>query len=332
MTGNVKTITALLMILLKKISLFRILERRCLQRPGSRERLPSNDSSENQFFQRNLIIRTALFIAICFPADSELLAADTVQALDIQVQPDGFGKVSSRDISALLQSAAGEIWRHCPGTRLSGIDVYHRTDHPQTDFTRSPSGRIRIGLTATDTHWAQFAFQFGHEFCHTLANYANNERQFTRYPPQANFWLEECLCETASLFTLRAMSRSWETAPPFPSWQSYAPWLNAYAKLRLSSQEHQLPAGKPFPVWFQENEALLRGNALTRDRNTIIAIHLLHLFETEPRGWQAVTFLNRGDHGAQDSLFKHLTEWRSECPADLRPFVTKVAALFAVKL
>jgi hypothetical protein len=280
----------------------------------------------------SLLIRTALLLAICLAADSELLAADTVQVLDIQVQSNGFGNVSSRDISAVLQSAAGEIWRHCPGTRLSGIDVYRRTDHPQTDFTRSPSGRIRIGLTATETHWAQFAFQFGHEFCHTLANYANNEHQFARYPPQANFWLEECLCETASLFTLRAMSRSWETAPPFPSWQGYAPWLNAYAGQRLSRREHQLPAGKPFPVWFQENEALLRRNPEMRDRNTVIAVHLLPLLEAEPRGWEAVTFLNRGHHGAQDSLFKHLAEWRSECPAELRPFVTKVAAIFAVKL
>jgi len=98
-------------------------------------------------------------------------------------------------MSAVLQSAAGEIWRHCPRTQLTVIDVYHRTDHPQTDFKRTQSGRIGIGLAATDTHWAQFAFQFGHEFCHTLANYANDPRQLVRDAPQANFWLEESLCE-----------------------------------------------------------------------------------------------------------------------------------------
>jgi hypothetical protein len=278
------------------------------------------------------LIKAALFFAVCFSANAVMQAADSPGRLDIQVQPNGFGNVSSHDISALLRSAAGEIWRHCPQTQLSGIDVYHRTDHPQTDFRRTPSGRIAIGLTAQDTHWAQFAFQFGHEFCHTLANYADDPRRLVRYSSQANFWLEESLCETASLFTLRAMSRSWQTAPPFPSWGSYAPWLNAYAEQRLRLPEHQLPPGKPFSVWFQESQAALRRNPMMRDWNTIIAIQLLPLFEAEPRGWQTVTFLNRGLHNVNDSLAKHLAEWRSQCPADLRPFVVRLASVLSVKL
>jgi len=278
------------------------------------------------------LIKTALLFAFCFPANGETRMPDSPRRLDIRVQANGFGNVSSQDISAVLQSAAGEIWRHCPRTQLTGIDVYHRTDHPQTDFKRTPSGRIAIGLAAADTHWAQFAFQFGHEFCHTLANYANDPRQLVRYAPQANFWLEESLCETASLFTLRAMSRSWQTAPPFPSWGNYAPWLNAYAEQRLTRPEHQLPVGKPFSVWFQENQATLRGNPMMRDWNTIIAIHLLPLFEAEPRGWETVMFLNRGPRDANETLAKRLVSWRSQCSADLSPFVTKLAAIFAIKL
>src|SRR5438132_382156 len=180
------------------------------------------------------IIKMALLSAVCLSANGIMRAADNPRQLDIQVLANGFGNVSSLEITALLQSAANEIWRYCLQTQLSGIDVYHRTNYPQTDFKRTPSGRIAIGLTAQGTHWAQFGFQFGHEFCHTLANYANDPRQLVRYPPQANFWLEESLCETASLFTLRAMSRSWQTAPPFPSWRNYAPWLNAYAEKRLT--------------------------------------------------------------------------------------------------
>src|SRR6516162_1199643 len=278
------------------------------------------------------LIKTALLFAFCFPANGETRVANSPRRLDIRVQANEFGNVSFQDISAVLQSAAGEIWRHCPQTQLPGIDIYHRTDHPQTDLRRTPSGRIAIGLTAADTHWAQFAFQFGHEFCHTLANYANDPGRLVRYPPQANFWLEESLCETASLFTLRAMSRSWQTVPPFASWRNYAPWLNAYAEQRLALREHQLPAGEQFPIWFQEHQAALRRNPTMRDWNTIIAIHLLPLFEAEPRGWQTVTFLNRGPRDANETLATRLVSWRSHCPADLSPFVTKLAAIFAVKL
>jgi len=159
--------------------------------------------------------------------------------LDIRVQTNGFGKASPADITAVLQSAALEIWKHCSHTQLDGIDVYYRADHPQTDFKRTPSGRIGIGLSARDTHWAQYAFQFAHEFCHALANYSNDPQRSVRYPRHANLWLEESLCETASLFALRAMSRSWRTAPPYPAWRSYAPWFNDYVEHRLALPEHR---------------------------------------------------------------------------------------------
>jgi len=252
--------------------------------------------------------------------------------LDIRVQTNGFGKASPADITAVLQSAALEIWKHCPHTQLDGIDVYYRADHPQTDFKRTPSGRIGIGLSARDTHWAQYAFQFAHEFCHALANYSNDPQRSVRYPRHANLWLEESLCETASLFALRAMSRSWRTAPPYPAWRSYAPWLNDYVEQRLALPEHHLPAGTSFLVWFHKNQTALRQNSDMRDRNTMIAIQLLPIFEAEPRGWEAVTFLNRGSPDARESLAQHFVEWRSQCPKDLRPFVSRLAAVFAVKL
>jgi hypothetical protein len=261
-------------------------------------------------------------------------AADRAAAkpLEIDVQVAGFGKASGADITAVLKSAVSEIWRYCPHAQLSGIHVYHRGDHPQTNFERQPNGRIAIGLTAKNTYWAQYGFQFAHEFCHALANFSDNSRRMVRYPRHANFWLEESLCETASLFTLRAMSRSWRAAPPYPVWRAYAPWLSAYVKQRLALPEHQLPAGTPFLVWFKKTEPALRLNPAIRDRNTIIAIQLLPLFEAEPRGWGALTFLNSGFSHGNGSLAQRLAEWRSRCPEELHPFLSKLAAVFAVKL
>jgi hypothetical protein len=264
------------------------------------------------------------------PAGGRVVLAP--EPLDIHVQAGGFGKASSPDITALLRSTAGELWRHCRGTQLGGLEVYHRPDHPQLDLKRTPEGRITVGLTAQGTHWAQYSFQFAHEFCHALANFADHPQQLERFPPQANLWLEESLCETASLFALRAMSRSWQTTPPYPVWRDYAPWFNAYAQRRLGLPEHQLPAGESFATWFRQNQSALRRNAGLRDRNTIIAIRLLPLFEAEPRAWQTLVFLNHGSADPNASLARHLAAWRSRCPADLRPFVTRLAAVFAVKL
>jgi hypothetical protein len=283
------------------------------------------------------LVAVAALGVFCLPANGAMHATDTrttsaPKRLDIHVQADGFGRASPADISAVLESAAFQIWRHCPHTQLDGIDVYSRADHPQTDFKRTSSGCIGIGLSARDTHWAQYGFQFAHEFCHALANYSNNPQQSVRYQRHANLWLEEGLCETASLFALRAMSHSWRTTPPYLAWRGYAPWFNDYVEQRLALPEHHLPAGKSFSVWFHENQSALRQNPDMRDRNTIIAIQLLPILEAEPRGWEAVTFLNRGSSNVDESLAQHLAAWRSRCPKQLRRFVTRLAALFAVKL
>jgi hypothetical protein len=284
-----------------------------------------------------MLIPVAGFGLFCLPVTGATQAADRhttfdPKSLDIHVEANRFGRASPADITAVLQSAAFEIWRHCPHTHLDGIDIYYRADHPQTDLKRTPRGRIGIGLSARDTHWAQYGFQFAHEFCHTLANYSNNSERIVHYPRHANMWLEESLCETASLFALRAMSRSWQSAPPYPAWRNYAPWLNDYVEKRLALPEHHLPTGTPFSIWFHQNQSTLRQNSDARDRNTIIAIQLLPVFEAKPDGWEAVAFLNRSSSDAEKSLAQHLAEWRSQCPKELRPFVSRLAAVFAVKL
>jgi hypothetical protein len=76
------------------------------------------------------------------------------------------------------------------------------------------------------------------------------------------------------------MSRSWQSAPPYPAWRSYAYWLNDYAERRLARPEHQLPAGTPFPVWFRQNQSALRQNSDLRPiypslRLPLIAHHVL---------------------------------------------------------
>ena len=253
-----------------------------------------------------------------------------LRSINIRVQAGGFGGASAADITAVLQSAAGELFRYSPGTHFPSIDVYHRADHPQTDSRRAAGNRIAIGLTARDNHWAQYSFQFAHEYCHALINYSNDERGLTRDRRYANLWLEESLCETASLFTLRALSRSWLIAPQYAAWRNYAPWFFAYAQERLALPEHHLPAGTSFVVWFRANEPALRQDSTRRDRNTIIAAQLLPIFEKEPRGWGALAFFRRAANPNQ-SLSRHFADWRSSCPRELQQFVGKLAAVFDVE-
>jgi len=250
------------------------------------------------------------------------------RSITVTVQADGFGGASPADIEAVLQSTAREFSRYWPKSRFPIIAVYHRPDHPQTDSRRAAGNRIAIGLTARDNHWAQYSFQFAHECCHALINYSNDERGLTSDWRYANLWLEESLCETASLFTLRALSRSWSIAPPYPPWRDYAPWFAAYANQRLALPEHRLPAGTPFVVWFRANEPALRQNPMRRDCNTIVAAQLLPIFEKEPHGWEALAFLNNASINPNSSLAQYFARWRSRCPQRVRSFVAKIEAVF----
>jgi len=256
--------------------------------------------------------------------------ASEFRSVNIRVQAAGFGAASAADITAVLQSAAGELSRYWPRTQLPRIDVYHRPDHPQTNSRRAAGSRTAIGLTARNTHWAQYSFQFAHECCHALIDYSNDERGLTRDRRYANLWLEESLCETASLFALRALSRSWSIAPPYAAWRDYAPWFSAYAEQRLALPEHHLPAGTSFAVWFRANEPALRQDSTRRDRNTIVAAQLLPIFEKEPRGWGALAFFRRAANPNQ-SLSRHFADWQSSCPRELQQFVAKLAAVFDVE-
>jgi len=256
-------------------------------------------------------------------------AAEESAALEILVDKGKWGTASPGDIRTVLRAAAEEIWRNCPGQLIRPIRVYHRADYPMTDFSHDLRGRIKIGLASEDTRWAQMAFQFAHEFCHALAQHSAAARRAWRTPRHGNLWFEESLCEVGSLFVLRRLATTWQTQPPYPQWRTYAAAMGNYATERLARPDHQLPEGANFGEWFEHNEAGLRLNGAMRAKNVVIARQMLPLFEAEPAGWDAVSYLNLGKRDAKKSLAQYLEEWRAAAPPARSAFIGRVAALFA---
>ena len=250
--------------------------------------------------------------------------------LALEVQPGDWGSASAADIRAVTRSAGGEIWRHCPNTRLDRIRLRRDPKTPITHFQRDPDGAIVVGLNTRDTYWAQFAYQFAHEFGHILAAQAGDAPRKWRNTEHANHWFEESLCETASLFALRAMAKTWVTNAPYPNWKSFAPKLRDYADKVLAEPARQLPAGQNFSTWFAATEPSLRTNAVQRAKNGVVAAQLLPLFEQAPQHWEALVSLNLGTHDPKLPFRKYLAEWWIACPAAHRGFVEEVAALFGV--
>lgn len=257
-----------------------------------------------------------------------LLAAASAgaRAPEIRVVSD-FGAPAA-NVEAVARSAAATLWRHCGETELDGpgIDLFHRPEGPIALYQRTAEGRVRVGLGSQGTLWAQQSFQFAHEFGHVIARHTRTGGKLRPDGHHANLWLEESLCEAASLFALRAMAREWETAPPYPNWKSYAPSLESYARQRLEESGRTHPPDRPLGPWLRANEPAMRRNAVLRELNNVVAARLLPLFEAEPAGWEALAYLNLAPGTrAEASLGEHLAAWRQACPGRLRPFMTKLA-------
>src|SRR5205823_4995898 len=92
--------------------------------------------------------------------------------LVIRVSPEGWGDAAAADITKVLESAGESLLAFFPDRKLPPLEVSRSRTHPIVLYQRGPAGEIRVQLNVEDRHWAQFAFQFGHEMGHILCGYA----------------------------------------------------------------------------------------------------------------------------------------------------------------
>ncbi|MBY0232896.1 MAG: hypothetical protein K2W96_26740 [Gemmataceae bacterium] len=242
-----------------------------------------------------------------------LLSAPT-----ITVKEDEWGGAPPTDIEAVCRSVASELAPFFPGRKFAPILVGRSKGAPIALFKRTAKSEIRIDLNSSGTRWAQFAYQFGHELGHVLCNF--------READNPNLWFEEALCETASLFAIRRMAKTWRTKPPYRNWKGYADALAAYAD--EYARLHPRPR-EPLPRWLRENEVGLR--RIDRKRIHAVAAHvLLPMLEKEPGHWQALDGLNRFDPKKRLSFAEYLDDWRGRVPEERQAFVAAIAEAFGV--
>ena len=236
--------------------------------------------------------------------------------LKISVARSGWGSAQSENIETLLLNTASHLNKLLRNPVTDTVEVVQAPEHDstrRTHYRSSPAEPVCVQLTARNKYWAQFAFQFAHEFCHIISNYEN-----LREGP--NGWFHEAICELSSIFTLRRMSQSWQTDPPYPNWASYAGALCRYAEERLARRERQLPEDMTLAVWLSKEEENLRSDRYLRDKNAVVAYALLPIFEMYPTWWNAVRCLPDSD----SMLGDYLLEWAACVEPVDRPFVGRI--------
>ena len=250
----------------------------------------------------------------------------------IEIEPGVWGKGGPADIGKVVSSAANAIWQHCDSLAIHTINLRHMKEYPLCAYSHDQKDRTVIFLTSQDTYWSQYAYQFSHEFCHLLAGHAEPYTEQWKNEGKGTKWLEESLCEMASLFALRSMASSWKTQPPYPNWASYSDALKKYSDDLLDNPKRSLPPGTAFVDWLATSLPEMQKNSTSRDKNAVVAKQLLPLFEKDPKGWQCVAFLNRTPPAQREteSLEQRLNSWHAACPNDLKPFVASLAKEFGI--
>lgn len=272
-------------------------------------------------------MRTALFCIIAFTLCAAALAADTPArrlpppALRLHLARDGWGDASLENAEKVFDSAGKQLLIHFPGAPLSPIHLQPRGG-PITLFRRAADGSYIVKLDTSDRHWAQYSFQFGHELCHIMSGFDDNNT--------GNLWLEESLCELSSLYVLRRMSEEWAVHPPYANWKNFAPHLADYAQKRIN--DHALPTGTTLAQWYLDNADALRKDPTDRRRDTIVAVALLPIFEKEPSHWAAVSTLNKNKPHQPQSLPQRLQNWHDQTPPEHQPFIRAIAERFDITL
>ncbi len=241
-----------------------------------------------------------------------------------RIETEGFA-ASEADIRAILTSAGRELWQHFSGHKIELMVVARGHEGPITLFQRNDRGEIVVRLDTEKTFWAQYAYQFSHEFCHVLCGFKEGNRQ--------NKWFEEMLCETASLYTMRAMSRSWKKDPPYPNWKDYRDSLREYADdvIRKRNNVYELYE-KGLPGFYQAHRMTLEKEPTSRDLNGAMSIVMLQLFEERPERWESIRWLNGVATRKGDTFAVYLQNWHDAAPAKHQVFISKIAALYGVTL
>ena len=237
-----------------------------------------------------------------------------------------WGTAVPGDITAILESCINTLTSHQDSRQLPkvNVDVDHIT-YDAASVARASVDPIwypgdRIYLNCTDMHWCKYIYQFSHELCHHIISKPSIIID--------NFgWLEESLCELASLFVLKKSIKGWEKFPPYPNWAEYSKVINIYFNDIITNKKYDI--NQPFKLWLQGHLADLYGQRYDRIKNTIIARALLKVFFDDPSLWQCVQYYKGVNCalGGITTLNDFLNAWRAVLPNNLKKKFEKIVGV-----
>ena len=218
----------------------------------------------------------------------------------VMVVNGNWGLTSLSAIRAVLLSAYRVLVSSFEAAPKAAVHVSRwNRDYPLSVYDKRP---YQVLLTARETYWCQYVYQFSHELCRILTH-------FDRYKTHKHKWFEESLCELASLHVLRSLAKVWKEDPPSEVFEA-----SAFAKHHQSYAEEveektPIPSQSDLPGWLNRNIHLMEENPTCRELNRVVAVSLSGNFRQNPALWRDCGWLNCWDIRKDSTFSEYLNSW-----------------------
>ena len=217
----------------------------------------------------------------------------------VTIDNGNWGATSLSAVRAVLESTASVLCDAFGRAPDAPVQVSPWDQEPMVAWDLRP---YRVWISARDTYWCQYAYQFSHELCHILVNFDQVRRHRHK-------WFEESICELSALFALHGLSREFQRRPPSEvlGAREFAPHFATYAKQVERRAQPVLRAD--LPNWLSSNIRHLEASITDRNLNRVVAAALLDDFLADKSLWRDCGFLNRWKARTDRTFADHMDSW-----------------------
>ena len=190
--------------------------------------------------------------------------ADVTASPLLIIENGNWGATSLSTVHAVLKSAFDVLLDAFGKFPDYPVHVARWSQDPRVFYDYRP---YQIRISARDTYWCQYVYQFSHELCHVMTN-------FDRHKEHKHKWFEESLCELASLFVLHRLATVWKERPPAEIIDAaeFAPHFRAYADDVGNDIGNVKTDRRDLPQWLTKHIDTLEANPFNRELNRTLAV------------------------------------------------------------
>ena len=226
------------------------------------------------------------------------------RASNVGLDPNAAWGAPAGTVQRVSSHAAEALWSFLPPPTQVRV-IVGSGNKVLVHHQRTEGGAFRIDLTAKGHEWARLTYQLSHELCHVSLQYDRD--------PHSHRWLEESVCEAASMRSLVVAADGWARKPPLSHSAEYHLVFRHY---RRRVQGELLPLTQSESVdWFSAHRQQLARSPYNRGLNRRVALSLLSLVGDDRGKWEAFLSLNEGTLPHDSSFEAFLIAWSERVDA-----------------